>query len=71
MPNIETATKLSVVKTGLPTEKAAAYLGVCRNTLGKWTKEGRVSCFTFANRNTYTLDELDRLIRESERPRAA
>ena len=51
-------------------ELAAAHLGISPWTLRLWTRKRRVACFRVAGKLSYSIEELDRIIRESEQPRA-
>jgi excisionase family DNA binding protein len=53
----------------LPTKEAATYLGVSKETLRIWARQRRVASFAVCNRLAFSVEELDRVIRESERPR--
>jgi excisionase family DNA binding protein len=53
----------------IPSKDAAAYLQVSRKTLLEWIKQDRISHFRVGRRVTFTQQQLDRFIQESERPR--
>ena len=52
--------------------EAAAYLGVCKNTLRNWGQSGKLTehRHPLNNYRLYKKSELDRLLRKAEKPKS-
>ena len=52
----------------LKIHEAAEYLGVCRNTMRNWCRQGKIPEYRHAvnNYRLFRVDDLDRLLRETE-----
>ena len=58
-----------LIPTRLNIRESADVLGIKPKTLYRWRREGRLSSYKIGQRITFELNELHRLIRESEQPR--
>jgi predicted site-specific integrase-resolvase len=53
----------------VPLKEAAGILGVSAATLRTWTRMRRLSSYQICKKVMFSTEELERVIRESERPR--
>ncbi len=55
-------------RAALPIDPAADYIGVKRSTIYKFVREGRVRDIKILGRRVVLREDLDRILRESEKP---
>lgn len=58
-----------VMTTRVPLKAAAEILGISPHTLRMWNRKKRVTSYRISKKIMFSTDELERIVREGERPR--
>ena len=58
-----------VMTTRVPLKEAAEILGISSHTLRVWTRKRRISSYRIGKKVMFSIDELERVVSDSERPR--